>query len=130
MTPDAKTGYGQYNAGDYSNPEVDRLTLETQTMADRKARAEVLKCAKGMRFYAAHAEEFLAPETLADPSAVNASRAGSRYLARCTRPGATSCATSPSGSARSPGASSASRASGTHWSRIGHDGSRSSQSDR
>jgi peptide/nickel transport system substrate-binding protein len=43
MTPDAKTGYGQYNAGDYSNPEVDRLTLETQTMIDRNARAEVLK---------------------------------------------------------------------------------------
>jgi len=43
------------------------------------ARAEVLKCAKGMRFYAAHAEEFLAPETLADPSTVNASRAGTRY---------------------------------------------------
>ena len=43
MTPDAKTGYGQYNAGNYSNPEVDRLTLETQTMTDPKARAEVLR---------------------------------------------------------------------------------------
>jgi succinate-semialdehyde dehydrogenase/glutarate-semialdehyde dehydrogenase len=43
------------------------------------ARAEVLKCAKGMRYYADHAEEFLAPETLADPSAVNASAAGTRY---------------------------------------------------
>ncbi|KHK97453.1 succinate-semialdehyde dehydrogenase [Microbacterium mangrovi] len=43
------------------------------------ARAEVHKCAKGMRYYAAHAEEFLAPETLADPSTVNASRAGTRY---------------------------------------------------
>jgi succinate-semialdehyde dehydrogenase/glutarate-semialdehyde dehydrogenase len=43
------------------------------------ARAEVLKCAKGMRSYADHAEEFLAPETLADPSAVNASAAGTRY---------------------------------------------------
>jgi succinate-semialdehyde dehydrogenase/glutarate-semialdehyde dehydrogenase len=43
------------------------------------ARAEVLKCAKGMRYYADHAEEFLAPETLADPSAVNASVAGTRY---------------------------------------------------
>ena len=27
MTPDKATGYGQYNAGNYSNPEVDRLTL-------------------------------------------------------------------------------------------------------
>ena len=43
MTPDAKTGYGQYNAGNYSNPEVDRLTLETQSMTDPKARAEVLR---------------------------------------------------------------------------------------
>ena len=43
MTPDKKTGYGQYNAGNYSNPEVDRLTLETQTMTDPKARAEALK---------------------------------------------------------------------------------------
>lgn len=43
MTPDKATGYGQYNAGNYSNPEVDRLTLSTQTMTDPKARAEVLK---------------------------------------------------------------------------------------
>jgi peptide/nickel transport system substrate-binding protein len=43
MTPDAKTGYGQYNAGNYSNPEVDRLTLDTQTMTDKTARSEVLK---------------------------------------------------------------------------------------
>jgi peptide/nickel transport system substrate-binding protein len=43
MTPDEKTGYGQYNAGNYSNPEVDRLTLETQTMTDPKERAKVLK---------------------------------------------------------------------------------------
>lgn len=43
MTPDPKTGYGQYNAGGYSNPEVDRLTLETQNMTDEVARAAVLK---------------------------------------------------------------------------------------
>ncbi|MBM3544538.1 MAG: ABC transporter substrate-binding protein [Alphaproteobacteria bacterium] len=43
MTPDQETGYGQYNAGNYSNSEVDRLTLETQTMTDEKARAEVLR---------------------------------------------------------------------------------------
>jgi len=43
MTPDPKTGYGQYNAGDYSNPQVDELTLETQTMLDPPARAAVLK---------------------------------------------------------------------------------------
>lgn len=43
------------------------------------ARAEVKKCAKGMRFYAEHAEGFLADEPLADPSAVGASRAVARY---------------------------------------------------
>jgi peptide/nickel transport system substrate-binding protein len=43
MTPDKNTGYGQYNAGNYSNPEVDGLTLSTQTMTDQNARAEVLK---------------------------------------------------------------------------------------
>lgn len=43
MTPDKETGYGQYNAGNYSNPEVDRLALETQTMTDPTERAEVLR---------------------------------------------------------------------------------------
>jgi peptide/nickel transport system substrate-binding protein len=43
MTPDKQTGYGQYNAGNYSNPEVDKLTLETQTMTDPDARAAALK---------------------------------------------------------------------------------------
>jgi peptide/nickel transport system substrate-binding protein len=43
MTPDKATGYGQYNAGNYSNPELDRLTLETQIMTDPQARAEVMK---------------------------------------------------------------------------------------
>lgn len=43
MTPDKATGYGQYNAGNYSNPEVDRLTLSTQAMTDQKARADVLR---------------------------------------------------------------------------------------
>ena len=40
-----------------------------------QARAEVLKCAKNMRFYAEHAESFLADEPLADPSTVSASQA-------------------------------------------------------
>lgn len=43
MTPDKATGYGQYNAGNYTNSEVDRLTLETQSMTDPEARAEALK---------------------------------------------------------------------------------------
>lgn len=43
------------------------------------ARAEVRKCATGMRFYAEHAEGFLADEPLAHPSTVGASRAVARY---------------------------------------------------
>lgn len=41
-----------------------------------QSRGEVLKCAKSIRFYAEHAEEFLAGEELADPSTVAASAAG------------------------------------------------------
>jgi succinate-semialdehyde dehydrogenase/glutarate-semialdehyde dehydrogenase len=40
-----------------------------------QARAEVLKCAKNMRFYTRHAESFLADDPLDDPSAVSASQA-------------------------------------------------------
>src|SRR5258705_6244256 len=50
------------------------LTLEMGKPIDQ-ARAEVGKCAKNMRFYAEHAESFLADEPLADPSAVSASQA-------------------------------------------------------
>src|SRR6476620_3691675 len=41
--------------------------------------AEVHKCVKAMRFYAANAEQFLADAPLADPSTVGASRACTRY---------------------------------------------------
>lgn len=44
-----------------------------------QARAEVLKCAKNMRFYAEHAEGFLADEALDDPASVAASHAHTRY---------------------------------------------------
>ncbi|MGN6326299.1 NADP-dependent succinic semialdehyde dehydrogenase [Pseudolysinimonas sp.] len=44
-----------------------------------QAKAEALKCAKNMRFYADHAEGFLADEPLADPSAVGASHAYAVY---------------------------------------------------
>jgi succinate-semialdehyde dehydrogenase / glutarate-semialdehyde dehydrogenase len=43
------------------------------------ARGEAAKCAKGMRFYAEHAESFLADELLGDPSVVGASRAYTRW---------------------------------------------------
>ena len=42
------------------------------------AKAEVLKCAKAARFYAQHAEEFLADQQ-ADPASVNASKAYTRW---------------------------------------------------
>jgi succinate-semialdehyde dehydrogenase/glutarate-semialdehyde dehydrogenase len=45
----------------------------------KSARAEALKCAKACRFYAEHAEAFLADEP-ADPAAVGAKQAFSRYL--------------------------------------------------
>ena len=41
-----------------------------------QSRAEVLKCAKNIRYYADNAESFLAAEQLADPSSVAASAAG------------------------------------------------------
>ncbi|MDO9590891.1 MAG: NADP-dependent succinic semialdehyde dehydrogenase [Microcella sp.] len=44
-----------------------------------QSRAEALKCVKNMRFYAEHAERFLADEPLENPAAVNASAAGARY---------------------------------------------------
>ena len=44
-----------------------------------QAEAEVLKCAKNMRYYATNAEKFLADEPLEDPSAVNASSAYLHY---------------------------------------------------
>ena len=50
------------------------LTLEMGKPIGQ-ARAEVLKCAKNMRFYAEHAESFLADEPLPDPSTVSASQA-------------------------------------------------------
>jgi len=43
------------------------------------ARAEALKCVKNMRFYAEHAEQFLASEPLSEPSVVGASRAYAKY---------------------------------------------------
>ncbi|MCH4249676.1 MAG: NADP-dependent succinic semialdehyde dehydrogenase [Microbacteriaceae bacterium] len=57
---------------------ADMITLEMgKPLA--QARAEVLKCAGVMRFYAERAETFLAPEWLPDPTAVGAARAGTIY---------------------------------------------------
>lgn len=42
MTPDKETGYGQYNSGNYSNAEVDRLVLASAKETDNSKRAEML----------------------------------------------------------------------------------------
>lgn len=68
-------------AGGVLEADVDgvarTMTLEMgKTYAS--AKAEVLKCAKACRFYADHAEAFLAEEPV-DPNAVSASKAYSRY---------------------------------------------------
>lgn len=43
VTPDQTTGFGRDNAGNYSNPTVDRLVLQSQLMTDLKGRAEILR---------------------------------------------------------------------------------------
>jgi succinate-semialdehyde dehydrogenase/glutarate-semialdehyde dehydrogenase len=69
-------------AADILESEVEQVA-EVMTREMGKpigaARAEVLKCVKGMRFYAEHAEQFLADQPLATPGAVGASRAWTRY---------------------------------------------------
>lgn len=43
MTPNTDTGYGQYNSGNYANPEVDRLVLESAEETDPAMRAQMLQ---------------------------------------------------------------------------------------
>ncbi|MFB2586327.1 aldehyde dehydrogenase family protein [Herbiconiux liukaitaii] len=69
-------------AADVLESEVEEvatmLTLEMgKTLA--QARAEALKSAKTMRFYADHAEEFLSGRTIEEPERMNASGAYTRY---------------------------------------------------
>ena len=64
--------------------DVDRAVIaRTMTTEMGKtltaAEAEAAKCATGMRWYAEHAEGFLADEPLADPSEVGATQAYARY---------------------------------------------------
>ncbi|MEW2499911.1 MULTISPECIES: NADP-dependent succinic semialdehyde dehydrogenase [unclassified Amycolatopsis] len=59
--------------------DVARMMTTEMGKTLASARAEALKSAKGMRYYADHAEEFLADEPLPDPSVVGASRALGRY---------------------------------------------------
>ena len=69
-------------AADLVEADVDRLAhLMTLEMGKpiAQARAEALKCALSMRFYAKHAKGFLADDPLADPSKVGASEAYLSY---------------------------------------------------
>ena len=43
MTPDEDTGYGQYNSGNYSNAEVDRLVRDSAGETDPARRAQMLQ---------------------------------------------------------------------------------------
>lgn len=59
--------------------EVARILTLEMGKPIVQAKAETLKCARNMTFYAEHAEGFLADEPLDDPSSVTASRAYTMY---------------------------------------------------
>jgi succinate-semialdehyde dehydrogenase/glutarate-semialdehyde dehydrogenase len=78
----AERGVWMKKAADILESEVPELaTMLVIEMGKpiAQAEAEVLKCAKNMRFYADNAEKFLADEPLEDASAVNASSAYLHY---------------------------------------------------
>ena len=50
MTPNADTGRGQYNSGNYSNAMVDELTVASLTETDEAARAEMLQKAEAILY--------------------------------------------------------------------------------
>jgi len=43
MCPNKETGYGQYNSGNYCNPEVDKLILASQSETDTAKRTDMLQ---------------------------------------------------------------------------------------
>jgi peptide/nickel transport system substrate-binding protein len=43
MCPNKETGYGQYNSGNYCNPEVDKLVMASQVETDVAKRAAMLQ---------------------------------------------------------------------------------------
>ena len=69
-------------AADLLDADADDLARTMTTEMGKTltaARAEAAKCVTGMRYYADHAEEFLADVPLSDPSSVGASRAYISY---------------------------------------------------
>jgi len=82
LTTFAQRGEWLQAAADILEKEADAIaaTMTTEMGKTLKAaKAEALKCAKACRFYAEHAEGFLADEP-ADPDAVGAKKAYTRYL--------------------------------------------------
>ena len=77
----AERGAWMVRAGEILEDEVDRIAAMMTTEMGKTlaaARAEVLKCAKACRYFAEHAEAFLADEP-ADAEAVGATSARSRW---------------------------------------------------
>ncbi|MEU5871060.1 NADP-dependent succinic semialdehyde dehydrogenase [Glycomyces sp. NPDC047369] len=64
---------------DAEAPATARMIVTEMGKPLAQAEAEIHKSAKGLRYYAEHAEGFLAEEPLDDPSTVGASRAWTRY---------------------------------------------------
>ncbi|HEX6887962.1 MAG TPA: NADP-dependent succinic semialdehyde dehydrogenase [Candidatus Nanopelagicales bacterium] len=64
---------------DGDNELIARIMTTEMGKTLKSARAEAAKCAKGMRWYADHAEALLADEPLDAPSTVGASQAYARY---------------------------------------------------
>src|SRR5437660_8366227 len=63
---------------DAENEQIARIMTTEMGKTLKSARAEATKCAKGMRYFAEHAEEFLADEPV-NPDAVGATKAYARY---------------------------------------------------
>lgn len=82
VTSYEQRGEWMRRAAEIAEAEVEKTARMLVTEMGKpigQARAEVLKCAKCMRFYADKAAMLLADEALDDPSAVGASRAYKRY---------------------------------------------------
>ncbi|AEA28549.1 Succinate-semialdehyde dehydrogenase (NAD(P)(+)) [Pseudonocardia dioxanivorans CB1190] len=81
-TPFARRAEWMTSAADLLEADLDGAAAMLVTEMGKpigQAEAEVRKCARTMRFYAEHAEEFLAEEPLRAPAAVGARRASTVY---------------------------------------------------
>lgn len=81
-TPVTKRAEWLRNAADILEADVAALSVMMVREMGKpigQAEAEVLKSAKGLRFYADHAEDFLKDEFIENPAAVGASQAGTKW---------------------------------------------------